>query len=264
MNCAATSLFSLSLCLEQILQQFFLFFSTFDGSHSDLSPWTGRLESKASSSIPFSIVDPFEHGHNLSSNISHANWLKFQEECTLANQILTEAARKRQHKSWGLSLILTRKSLPPMNFHPEKQQHRPSPSHSIEWVSKATSEEDLEQKIQYIFKDILLFEPINPELIRKKRPAAGPHSSEVTPTSLAEQFEDTLSAKRRRIDDDGHALTPVMDSDDEKLVSSKEKAFFQVDINRHWCRQEMIFFSADHLSDLARPTEDQAQYRSRE
>lgn len=215
------------LDLEQLLQQFFSFYSTLSGSYYDLSPWTGRLDSKASGSIPFSILDPFEHEHNLSANISDANWLKFQEECTLANQILAEAARKRQHKSWGLSLLLTRKSLPPKNFHPEKQ-HRPSTSHSIEWISHATNEEELDRKIQHIFKDILLFEPINAETIRKKRPAS-PDSGEVTPNSLAEQFDDTLSAKRRRIDDDGHALTPVMDSDDEKSVSAKEKTFHQVD-----------------------------------
>src|ERR1700749_1132979 len=99
-----------------MLRNFFLFYSTFNASQYELSPWTGKLESKTSNTSSLSIFDPFEHDHNLTSNISQSNWLKFQEECSLANQILDESSKKRQHKSWGLSMILTRKSLPQKNF----------------------------------------------------------------------------------------------------------------------------------------------------
>jgi hypothetical protein len=62
-------------------------------------------------------------------------------------------------------------------------------------------------------------------MIRKKRPASPTmmDSNEITPNSLAEQLDETLSAKRRRRDDDGYTLTPVKD-----IPSSTEKTYFQV------------------------------------
>ena len=213
-----------------MLQHFFSFYSTLHASQFDLSPWTGRLEAKASLDIPFSISDPFEHDHNLTSTVSHANWLKFQEECSLANQILAEASKKRQNKSWGLSLILTRKSLPQKNFAHLQQQHHHHASpvtNTLALALDGLTKHELHEKAQRVLTDILLFEPVDPEMMRRKRSAS--HSTEVTPNSLAEQFDETLSAKRRRVDDDGHALTPVMDNEDVRTSEpSKEKTHFQV------------------------------------
>lgn len=217
-------------CLEQMLHHFFSFYSTFNASIYELSPWTGRLQPKTSTTIPLSLFDPFEHDHNLTGNVSSSNWLKFQDECTLANQILTEAAKKRQHKSWGLSLILTRKSLPSTNFHHQSQR---SSSHQlVQWISNQNNEDELKEKVQHILKDILLFEPVDPDHIRKKRPASavGSPRSDVNPNALAEQFDETLSAKRRRIDEDNYALTPVMDEEDQN-EETKDQIFYQVIID---------------------------------
>ncbi|CAF3302645.1 unnamed protein product [Rotaria sp. Silwood2] len=216
-----------------MLHNFFLFYSTFNANQYELSPWSGKLECKTSNTISFSIFDPFEHNHNLTSNISQSNWLKFQEECSLVNQILDECSRKRQHKSWGLSLILTRKSLPKQNFIHEQQQqyHHTQSIHTIELnFSNQINEEQFEKTIQFILKDILLFEQINYEIIRKKRPASSLiiENTNVTPNSLAEQLDETLSSKRRRIDDDEYTLTPIKD-----IPYSKEKIYFQV-IYRTW------------------------------
>ena len=89
---------------------------------------------KGSTTNVFSIFDPFEHDHNLTSNISASNWLKFQEECSLAHQILHESSKKRQNKSWGLSLILTRKSLPQKNLVHEPQYHHIQSMNTIELI----------------------------------------------------------------------------------------------------------------------------------
>lgn len=210
-----------------MLRNFFLFYSKFNANEHEISPWTGKLELKNSTTIPFSIIDPFEHDHNLTSNISQTNWLKFQEECSLANQILEECSKKRQNKSWGLSLILTRKSLPKNNFiHDQHSLHRFSNlTNTIELTLSQMNEEELKRNIEFILKDVLLFEQIDYDLIRKKRPASPlKHDDlDITPNSLAEQLDETLSAKRRRIDDDEYRLTPVKDSS-----CSKEKTFFQV------------------------------------
>ncbi|CAF2465536.1 unnamed protein product [Rotaria sp. Silwood2] len=223
----------LNVSIENMLHNFFLFYSTFNANQYELSPWSGKLECKTSNTISFSIFDPFEHNHNLTSNISQSNWLKFQEECSLVNQILDECSRKRQHKSWGLSLILTRKSLPKQNFIHEQQQqyHHTQSIHTIELnFSNQINEEQFEKTIQFILKDILLFEQINYEIIRKKRPASSLiiENTNVTPNSLAEQLDETLSSKRRRIDDDEYTLTPIKD-----IPYSKEKIYFQV-IYRTW------------------------------
>ena len=63
-------------------------------------------------------------------------------------------------------------------------------------------------------------------MIRKKRSASplNIQASEITPASLAEQLDETLSAKRRRIDDNEYKLTPIQD----RLNSSKAKNYFQV------------------------------------
>ncbi|CAF0947367.1 unnamed protein product [Rotaria sp. Silwood1] len=222
-----------NISIEHMLHNFFLFYSTFNANQYELSPWTGKLESKTSNTIPFSIFDPFEHDHNLTSNISQSNWLKFQEECFLANQILDECSKKRQHKSWGLSLILTRKSLPKENFIHEQQQqyHHTESTHKIELnFSKQINEEQIEKNIEFILKDILLFEQINYDMIRKKRPASPTiiENTNITPNSLAEKLDETLSSKRRRIDDDEYTSTPIKDRS-----YSKEKIYFQV-IYRTW------------------------------
>jgi hypothetical protein len=213
-----------------LLHNFFSFYSKFDANQYELSPWSGELESKSSNTKSFSIFDPFERNHNLTSNISHTNWFKFQEECSLAIQILDEFSKKRQHKSWGLSLILTRKALPQKNFNHDQQfYHHLQSMNTIEISLNENNEQQFEKNIEAILKEILLFEQINYDMIRKKRPASPAmiESNEVTPNSLAEQLDETLSAKRRRIDDDGHALTPVMD-----VSYSKEKTYFQV-INKY-------------------------------
>ncbi|CAF0939318.1 unnamed protein product [Rotaria sordida] len=222
-----------NVSIEHMLHNFFLFYSTFNANQYELSPWLGKLECKTSNIILFSIFDPFEHDHNLTSNISQTNWLKFQEECLLAKQILDECSKKRQHKSWGLSLILTRKSLPKENFTHEQQQqyHHTQSAHTIELIlSKQINKEQFEKNVEFILKDILLFEQINYEMIRKKRPASPLiiDNSNVSPNSLAEQLDETLSSKRRRIDDDQYTLTPIKD-----ISYSKEKIYFQV-IYRTW------------------------------
>lgn len=210
-----------------MLHKFFLFYSTFDANQYELSPWIGKLESKTSSTSPFSIFDPFEHDHNLTSNISQTNWLKFQEECSSANQILNECSKKRQHKSWGLSLILTRKSLPKQNFtHGDQQQHHHLQTiGQIELTVNDMNQEQVQKNIISILRDILLFEQVNYEMIRKKRPASPSMMDDVdvSPSSLAEQLEDTLSTKRRRNDDAQYTLTPIKDKS-----YSKEKVYFQV------------------------------------
>ncbi len=214
---------------EQLLHNFVLFYSTFNASEYELSPWTGKLEPKSSITNSFSIFDPFEHDHNLTSNISQSNWLKFQEECSLTNQILTEFSKKRQHKSWGLSLVLTRKSLPQTNFTHEKYHHSQS-TNTIDLIVNKITEQEFQKNVECILKDILLFEQINYEMIRKKRPASPStmDDTEVTPNSLAEKLDETLSSKRRRTDDDRYTLTPVKD-----ISYSKEKTYFQV-IYRTW------------------------------
>jgi hypothetical protein len=208
-----------------MLHSFFLFYSKFNTNEYELSPWTGKLELKTSNTTPFSIFDPFEHNHNLTSNLSQSNWLKFQEECSLVNQILDESSKKRQHKSWGLSLILTRKSLPQTNFIHEQQYHHLQSSSTIDFVLNQIHQQQFEKNIEFILKDILLFEQINYENIRKKRPASPSimDSEEVTPNRLAEQLDETLSAKRRRTDEEGYKLTPV-----KEIPYSKEKTYFQV------------------------------------
>ncbi|CAM4749946.1 unnamed protein product [Rotaria magnacalcarata] len=221
-----------NISLEYMLRRFFLFYSTFNADQYELSPWTGEFEPKTSNTIPFSILDPFEHDHNLTSNISQSNWLKFQEECSLAHQIFDECSKKRQHKSWGLSLILTRKSLPKNNFLHEQQKlyNYSQTTNTIELISNELNEEQLKENVDFILKDILLFERINYEMIRRKRPASPSiiDNTNVTPNSLAEQMDETLSTKRRRIDDDEYKLTPTKDSS-----YSKEKIYFQV-IYRTW------------------------------
>jgi hypothetical protein len=150
--------------------------------------------------------------------------VKFQEECSLAHQILHEFSKKRQNKSWGLSLILTWKSLPQKNLVHEPQYHHIQSMNTIDLIVNQLNKQELEKKIDLILKDILLFEQINYEMIRKKRPA----SNEITANNLAEQLDETLSAKRRRKDDDdGYVLTPVKDNQSY----SKEKIYFQVKNN---------------------------------
>jgi len=213
-----------------MLHNFFLFYSKFNANEYQLSPWTGKLESKSSNTNSFSIFDPFEHNHNLTLNLSQINWIKFQEECSLANQILDEFSKKRQHKSWGLSLILTRKSLPQKNFIHEQQYHQLQTTSTIDLVLNQLNEQEIEKNVGFILKDILLFEQINYEIIRKKRPASPlmMDNNEITPNSLAEQLDETFSTKRRRIDEDEYTLTPVKD-----IPYSKEKTYFQV-IYRTW------------------------------
>ncbi|CAF1396654.1 unnamed protein product [Adineta steineri] len=213
--------------IEQLLHNFFKFYSTFNATQHELSPWTGKLELKTSTTNLFSISDPFEHDHNLTSHISQTNWLKFQEECSLAIQILDESGKKRQNKSWGLSLILTRKSLPQKNFVHEPHYHQSQSMNTIEFVVNQIDEEEFQLHVESILKDILLFEQINYEMISKKRPASP--SVELTPNTLAEQLDETLSAKRRRTDDDdGYISTPTTD-----ISYSKEKIYFQVNY-RTW------------------------------
>ena len=232
------------LSIEQMLHNFFSFYTKFNSNQYELSPWTGKLESKTSDTISFSIFDPFEHNHNLTSNISQTNWLKFQEECSLANQILDEFSKKRQHKSWGLSLILTRKSLPQKNFNHEQQPyHHIQTMNTIEVILNENNKQQFEKNVEFILKDILLFEQINYDMIRKKRPASPSmmmESDEVTPNTLAEQLDETLSSKRRRIDDDGYKLTPTKDVSD-----SKEKIYFQV-IYRTWQDRRKLKRSIDN------------------
>ena len=157
-------------------------------------------------------------------------------------------AKKRLNKSWGLSLILTRKSLPSTNFHHQHHRSSSSSNHTIEWLSNQNNEEEFQQKIQHILKDILFFEPIDPDLIRKKRPVSEVSSprSDITPNTLAEQLDETLSAKRRRIDDETYAMTPTMDQDDEtKMIDPKDKCFFQI-LYRTWQDRRRIKRSIDH------------------
>lgn len=152
-----------------MLHKFFLFYSKFNANESELSPWIGKIQKKTSTLSSFSIYDPFEHNHNLTSNLSQTNWLKFQEECLLANQILDESSKKRLHKSWGLALILTRKSLPQKNYQHEPQYHRLQLNTTIDLILNQLSEDEMKKNIEQVLKDILLFEQINYENIRKKR-----------------------------------------------------------------------------------------------
>lgn len=218
-----------------MLDHFFILFSKFNANEHQLSPWSSQLESKSSSNIVFSIIDPFEHDHILTSNMSSSNWTKFQEECSLAHQILHEFSKKRQNKSWGLSLILTRKTLPQKDLIHQTHYYNPS-SHTIDLLVNQINEQDeMIKKIDWILKEILLFEQINYDMIRKKRPVSpsmmdsDDDDDESTTNSLAEQFDETLSAKRRRTDDDGYTLTPVKD----ETSHSKEKLFFQINY-RTW------------------------------
>jgi hypothetical protein len=245
--------------VEQMLQQFFTFYSTYSASHFALSPWLGQLQTRnQANAVVFSISDPFEHDHNLTGNLSHANWSKFQDECSRANQILIEAARKRQHKAWGLSLILTRKALPATNF-----QHRPSHfNHTIEW---GTHFNDVHDRLKYLMTDILLFETVTHDAIRKKRsvsPEVMEDTLQVTPNILAEQLEETLSAKRRRMDDDGSALTPISDSEENRHCLDREKIYFQVRIDCNVEQELRLCCVVDSLSNLARSTTCQARDRS--
>ncbi|UJR23045.1 hypothetical protein I4U23_026071 [Adineta vaga] len=224
--------------LEQILHNFFKFYSKLNATEHELSPWSGKLESKSSSTNSFSIFDPFEHDHNLTSNISQTNWVKFQEECSLANQILDESSKKRQNKSWGLSLILTRKSLPQKNLIHEPHYNPSHSSNIIEFRVQETNENELDTYVKVILKDILLFEQVNYEMISKKRPASPP--SEVTANKLAEKLDETLSAKRRRTDDDGYTATPTMG-----ISYSKEKVYFQVNY-RTWQDRRKLKRSIDN------------------
>ena len=214
-----------------MLDQFFVFYSKLNASEHQLSPWSSQLESKTSANTVFSIIDPFEHDHILTSNISSSNWTKFQEECSLAHQILHEFSKKRQNKSWGLSLILTRKSLPQKDLIHQVHYYNPS-SNTIDLpVNQIHEQDELTKKIDDILKEILLFEQINYEMLRKKRPVSPSRMDhdEVTPNSLAEQLDEALSAKRRRTDDDGYTLTPVKDESSQ----AKDKIYFQVNY-RTW------------------------------
>ena len=235
-----------------MLHNFFVFYSTLNATEYELSPWTGNLKSKTSNAIPFSIFDPFEHDHNLTSNISQTHWLKFQEECSLANRILNECSKKRHHKSWGLSLLITRKSLPQQNFTHEPQQSYPNSKsiHTIELVSKHVNEEQFQNHVKFILKEILLFEQVDYELTRKKRPASPSMmiTSEETPATLAERLDETLSTKRRRTDDDEYILTPINDAS-----HAKEKTYFRV--NDHaliWNSCDLFFLG--YVSNMARST----------
>lgn len=222
-----------------MLDHFFLFYSKFNASEHQLSPWSGELEPKSSTTNVFSILDPFEHDHNLSSYISPSNWTKFQEECSLAHQILQEFSKKRQNKSWGLSLILTRKSLPQKDLTHQPHYYNQS-SNTIDLVIDQTNEQELEKQIDSVLKEVLLFEQINYDMIRKKRPASPSimDSDEVTPNSLAEQLDETLSAKRRRTDDDGYTLTPVKDD----ASYGKERIYFQVNNPKSPGLQALLIF----------------------
>ena len=237
---------------EQMLDNFFLFYSKFNTTEYELSPWSGKLESRSSNANAFSIFDPFEHDHNLTSNISPTNWAKFQEECSLGHQILHEFAKKRQNKSWGLSLILTRKSLPQKNLIHEPHYRHIQLMNTIDLVVNQMNEQELEKKIEFILKEVLFFEPINYEMIRKKRPASPSimDSDEITPNSLAEQLDETLSAKRRRTEDDGYTLTPVKDN----TASSKEKIYYQVKNDPIFELVNVFCLCLGGLSNMARST----------
>jgi len=214
-----------NLSVEQTLHEFFSFYSTFDVQKNELSPWFGEIRSKTSTNAIVSLADPFEHDHNLTGNISANNWMKFQEECQLAKQILDESSKKRLTKSWGLALILTRKSLPQKNFiHQKPSYHYTHTTHTVDLSLNKMTKDDFEQRIQLIFKDILLFEQVNYELMKKKRPVDIDNDDDNGETELAEQFDETLSAgKRRRMDKDEYTLTPVKDAPD-----SKEKIYYEI------------------------------------
>ncbi|CAF1170292.1 unnamed protein product [Adineta ricciae] len=232
--------------IEQILHNFFKFYSTFNANQHELSPWTGKLETKTPEGKLFAIYDPFEHDHNLTSNLSPSNWQKFQEECSLASQVLDEFSKKRLNKSWGLSLILTRKSLPQKNFAHEP--HYPHSTNTIEFQTEQTNEQELENQIQLILKDVLLFEQVNYETISKKRPASPPN--EVTPNKLAEKLDKTLSSKRRRTDDDNYTLTAPATG----ITYSKEKLYFQV-AYRTWQDRRKLKRSIENDHQNASPYE---------
>jgi len=97
-------------------------------------------------------------------------------------------------------------------------------------------EQQFEKNLEFILKDILLFEQIDYDMIRKKRPAS---PTMIDTNSLAEQLDETLSAKRRRRDDDGYTLTPVKDQ-----PYSKDRTYFQV-IYRTWQDRRKLKRSID-------------------
>lgn len=228
---------------EELLDEFFLFYSTFDASKNELSPWTGGFQAKTCEKSTFSIIDPFEHDHNLSSNLSETNWLKFRDECRLARTILNEAGRKRLHKSWGLSLILTRKSLPLKDFQSDSFGQVNS-IQKIELKISTKTQEKLNEEIYQVFEQILLFDPVDSSSIRKKRSASPmEEENQINPTALAEKFDETLSTKRRRIDDDG--LSSTTNVDQERDFSNKNERFYRVD-HRTWQDRRRLRRNIDH------------------
>ncbi|CAF1388720.1 unnamed protein product [Didymodactylos carnosus] len=117
---------SVSDCtLEQMLQSFFSYYSSLDSAKYSVSVWSGvnsEGQQQPLSGPILLVQDPFEHSHNLSSHVSASNWLKFQQECQSAVQILTDYNRKRLNKAWGWCLLFTRKTLPESNFKKKKNQ----------------------------------------------------------------------------------------------------------------------------------------------
>jgi hypothetical protein len=88
------------------------FISTRNAKMVDLNDKSNCALSKQS--IYLNIQDPFDLNHNLTGNISKGTIQRFITECRGSNDLLhysTSTQHKSLTKSWGLMLLMTRKSL---------------------------------------------------------------------------------------------------------------------------------------------------------
>jgi hypothetical protein len=136
-NLKQSSQINEATCFNDLLKGFFEFYSSFKFSESSSAATASstaslnivstrsaqvlslsRSELKTSSLTKFSdfinMQDPFDLSHNLTANISSGTVDRFVFECRSSNKQLTYSTfpRKSLIKSWGLTLLMTKKALP--------------------------------------------------------------------------------------------------------------------------------------------------------
>lgn len=105
------------LGLTILLKGFFEFYASFAFDVCVLSVRKGGIENITSTLISkcshINLQDPFDLAHNLSVNISEKTLGKFKSECSKSFELLKHCLtpKKNSNKCWGLSILLTKKTL---------------------------------------------------------------------------------------------------------------------------------------------------------
>jgi hypothetical protein len=130
-NFKQSSLINEATSFNDLLKGFFEFYSSFKfneqapaSSLNIISTRTAQVVSlpkadlKSCNLSKFSdfinIQDPFDLSHNLTANVSRGTLERFVFECKSSNEQLTYSSLPRRSltKSWGLTLLMTKKALP--------------------------------------------------------------------------------------------------------------------------------------------------------